>query len=599
MKKKILISLCLSAVISLGAGGVTAYAEQSTASANEAVVQEQIPEFSYKELEGGTLALEKYGGDSNDIVIPEEYDGKAVSAISAYAVGSNAETVAIPRSVTTIEEFAIGYDAGTDKTNTDIVIKCFEGSAAYDFAVKYGFRTELHKHSFVKISETPATCSAQGKRVYKCTECDEQKTETIAKKAHTLKKVSTKAPTISTKGYTTYKCTVCGQTVKSDYKDKLIDISKLKETYVKASYTYTGNPIKPGTILMNGKTRLKNGTDYTVTYSANTKVGTAKVIMKGKGKYGGTKTVTFKILARNVGSKALTYSGPGTYYKYTGKAVKPSIKITHNGRTLKAGTDYTLTYKKNTGVGTGQIIIKGKGNYRASVTKTFKIVRMGWLDHNGYRIYYNNKGVRLRNGVYKIGSDYYSFMSNGGMETGWKKVGNYYYLFDRKTGKRVSNTTVDGVKINKNGTAVMTDWSKSKIETMMRAHSIMLSITNPTDTMDQKRLKCFNWVLSFPYHRYRLLSPIYRQQGWEMTFANDIFINHQGCCVAEASATAFLFREIGYSDVAVCHDTAHSWTTIGKYLYDPVFAEAKDFWKNYNILPYDYRVNPVDRRVIG
>ena len=153
--------------------------------------------------------------------------------------------------------------------------------------------------------------------------------------------------------------------------------------------------------------------------------------------------------------------------------------------------------------------------------------------------------------------------------------------------------------INKNGNAVITDWSKSKIATMMKAHKVLLQITNATDSMETKRLKAFNWVLSFPYHQYRQLRPIYRQSGWEMTFANDIFDKHQGCCVAESSAVAFLFREIGYSDVYVCHDTSHSWVTVGKYLFDPVFAEGKSFVKNYNVLPYDYRVNPVDKRFIG
>ena len=84
-----------------------------------------------------------------------------------------------------------------------------------------------------------------------------------------------------------------------------------------------------------------------------------------------------------------------------------------------------------------------------------------------------------------------------------------------------------------------------------------------------------------------------------MTFANDIFDNGQGCCVSQSAALAFLFREIGYTDVYVCHDTGHSWVTIGNILYDTVFAEAKSFAANYNVYPSDYRVNPVDKRYIG
>ncbi len=83
-----------------------------------------------------------------------------------------------------------------------------------------------------------------------------------------------------------------------------------------------------------------------------------------------------------------------------------------------------------------------------------------------------------------------------------------------------------------------------------------------------------------------------------MTFAKDTFERHMGCCVSDASAIAFLFREIGYTDVAVCHDTSHAWATIGDRLFDPLFAESKGFDDNYNVIPSDYRINPVDKRYI-
>ena len=43
------------------------------------------------------------------------------------------------------------------------------------------------------------------------------------------------------------------------------------------------------------------GTDFEiVSYSNNTKRGTAKVVLKGKGSYAGTKTLSFKIVQRKV-----------------------------------------------------------------------------------------------------------------------------------------------------------------------------------------------------------------------------------------------------------------------------------------------------------
>ena len=58
---------------------------------------------------------------------------------------------------------------------------------------------------------------------------------------------------------------------------------------------------------------------------------------------------------------------------YTGKVLNqvPAIKV--NGKTLKSGTDYTLTYKNNKNVGTATVIITGKGAYTGSINKTFII----------------------------------------------------------------------------------------------------------------------------------------------------------------------------------------------------------------------------------
>ena len=71
-------------------------------------------------------------------------------------------------------------------------------------------------------------------------------------------------------------------------------------TLPKSSYTYTGSAIKPKptvTFTWSGKTQtLKEGTDYTLSYSNNTKAGTATVTITGKGSYRGTLSKTFTII---------------------------------------------------------------------------------------------------------------------------------------------------------------------------------------------------------------------------------------------------------------------------------------------------------------
>lgn len=59
---------------------------------------------------------------------------------------------------------------------------------------------------------------------------------------------------------------------------------------------------------------------------------------------------------------------------YTGKAVKPAVTVKAGSKTLKKGTDYTVSYKNNVKVGTATATIKGKGAYTGTVSKTFKIV---------------------------------------------------------------------------------------------------------------------------------------------------------------------------------------------------------------------------------
>lgn len=59
---------------------------------------------------------------------------------------------------------------------------------------------------------------------------------------------------------------------------------------------YTGNAIKPDVLVrFNGKTLVK-GIDYDLSYSDNIEVGTAQVVVTGKGNFGGKREMTFNIV---------------------------------------------------------------------------------------------------------------------------------------------------------------------------------------------------------------------------------------------------------------------------------------------------------------
>ena len=67
---------------------------------------------------------------------------------------------------------------------------------------------------------------------------------------------------------------------------------------------------------------------------------------------------------------------------YTGKALRPEVKVYDSKTLLSLNKDYTLTYKNNTNAGTATIVIKGKGNYADSVEKTFRILKKDLRDED-------------------------------------------------------------------------------------------------------------------------------------------------------------------------------------------------------------------------
>ena len=72
------------------------------------------------------------------------------------------------------------------------------------------------------------------------------------------------------------------------------DITKATVSGI-STKAFTGKAITQNVTVKVGNTVLKNGTDYTVSYSNNKEVGKATVKITGKGKYGGVITKTFKI----------------------------------------------------------------------------------------------------------------------------------------------------------------------------------------------------------------------------------------------------------------------------------------------------------------
>ena len=230
-------------------------------------------------------------------------------------------------------------------------------------------------HTAVTDKGYPATCTTAGKTDGShCSVCNTViKAQTVINATGHKSSgwITDKAASIGVKGSMHKECTVCKKVLETAEIPALsrISISKASVTLSTSTYAYDGKAKKPGvTVKLNGKT-LKNSTDYTVSYSNNTKVGTATVKITGKGNYTGSVSKTFKI--KNNFKKA-TVSGISNK-SYTGKNITQSITVKYNGKTLKNGTDYTVSYSSNKKIGTATVKIAGKGSYTGTITKTFKI----------------------------------------------------------------------------------------------------------------------------------------------------------------------------------------------------------------------------------
>ena len=230
-------------------------------------------------------------------------------------------------------------------------------------------------HTAVTDKGYPATCTTAGKTDGShCSVCNTViKAQTVINATGHKSSgwIVDKAASIGVKGSKHKECTVCKKVLETAEIPALsrISISKASVTLSTSTYAYDGKAKKPGvTVKLNGKT-LKNGTDYTVSYLNNTKVGTAKVTITGKGNYTGSVSKTYSI--KNNFKKA-TVSGISNK-SYTGKNITQSITVKYNGKTLKKGTDYTVSYSNNKSIGTATVKIAGKGSYTGTITKTFKI----------------------------------------------------------------------------------------------------------------------------------------------------------------------------------------------------------------------------------
>lgn len=187
-------------------------------------------------------------------------------------------------------------------------------------------------HNYIITDNKDATCTEEGYKIYKCSNCNDTYTETIPMTDHTVvidkavtancdqtgltegshcsvcnkvikeqnivpgtkhteKSTITKATT-SKEGKIVKSCSVCKATISTTVIPKASSV-KLSST----SIVYDGKVQTPSVTVKDSKgTTLKNNTDYTVSYASGRKnVGRYSVKITFKGNYSGTSTQYFNI----------------------------------------------------------------------------------------------------------------------------------------------------------------------------------------------------------------------------------------------------------------------------------------------------------------
>ena len=342
-------------------------------------------------------------------------------------------------------------------------------------------------HKFGNWTTTKsATCTESGTQIRKCETCGATESKSLSAKGHTevvdkaitatcttdgktegshcsvcntVIKVQTvinatghkssgwivdKAASIGVKGSKHKECTVCKKVLETAEIPALpmINIQSANVSVSTNSYVFDNTAKKPSVTVKIGGKALKNGSDYTVSYLNNTKVGTATVRITGKGDYTGTITRNFTINPAKQQIQKLETRYKGLYIDWaqkgsaTGYDVEYSVNANMSGavsKHLTANKPDTLTVSGLAGDKTYYVRVRSYTNVNG------KVYYGAWSDVKSIKTANNditkatvsgistkaftgkaitqNVTVKVGNTVLKNGTDYTVSYSNN------KKVG--------------------------------------------------------------------------------------------------------------------------------------------------------------------------------
>lgn len=214
--------------------------------------------------------------------------------------------------------------------------------------------------------------------------CQKDKTH-IETETATATSVITKQPTCTTAGERTYNAEFKNEAFATQTQTEAV--AKKGHKYAAPTYSWSADKstCTASRVCQNDKTHVETE-KATVTSAVTTqptyeKTGVRTYTAAFKNAAFSTQTQTETIAKRvkpqentqaKTSIKKASVSGISNK-NYNGKSQKQSIKVKLGKKTLKQGTDYSVSYKNNKNIGKATVTIKGKGKYEGSIKKTFQI----------------------------------------------------------------------------------------------------------------------------------------------------------------------------------------------------------------------------------
>ncbi len=245
--------------------------------------------------------------------------------------------ITVPASVKYLGEQCMGYrqDGAQRYPFAGFKMACYANSAAHTYAKKYGVNYTLICNHQYKSGVTKATTAKDGQSYKKCALCGAVTGKTVIAKASNI---------------------------------------KLNKT----AYTYNGKVQRPGVTVKDSKGKtLKNGTDYTVSYSSGCKnVGRYTVKVTLKGNYSGSKAMTYNINPKGTSVSKVTAAKKGfkvTWKKQATQTTGYEVQYSTSSNFKKGNKTVNVTKNKTTSKSVSKLSAKKKYYVRVRTYKTVKI----------------------------------------------------------------------------------------------------------------------------------------------------------------------------------------------------------------------------------